>query len=310
MGCLATLKALADSNRLRLVAVLARGEFTVQELTTILSQGQSLVSHHLKALAEVGVVTVKRQGTWGYYRLDDSDSLFVELRPLLERRFDELPEHAADLARLARVLEERQRKSRDFFDRHARQWDELAGRLLPLPDYRGRLLELVPAGGVLVEIGSGSGALLGDLSLDRERVIAVDHAPAMLELARQRVASEGLPNVELRLGEMMHLPLADGAAGAVLLNMVLHHAADPPTVLREIRRVLRPGGVLVLADLARHEREVAREQLADQWLGFDEAELTGWLTATGFLAIRCERIVPAAGEEPVLLLRAAAPDHP
>jgi ArsR family transcriptional regulator len=305
MGCLATLKALADSNRLRLTAVLARGEFTVQELTTILSQGQSRVSHHLKALAEAGVVTVKRQGTWGYYRLDDSASLFVELRPLLERRFDELPEHAADLSRLARVLEARQRKSRDFFDRHARQWDELAGRLLPLPDYRGRLLELVPAGGVLVEIGSGSGALLGELSRRGAQLIAVDHSPAMLDVARQQVAAEGLRNVELRLGEMMHLPLADGAAGAVLLNMVLHHAADPPTVLREIRRVLAPGGVLVLADLARHEREVAREQLADQWLGFDEAELTGWLLAAGFNEVDCERIAGVSGQESVLLVKIA-----
>lgn len=160
MSLLALLKALADENRLRLVAVLARGEFTVQELTVILAQGQSRVSHHLKALAEAGVVTVKRQGTWGYYRLDEGSPLFAEIRPLLERRFAELAHHALDLTRLARVLEERQRKSRDFFDRHARQWDELAERLLPLPDYRARLLELVPTGGVLVEIGSGSGVLL------------------------------------------------------------------------------------------------------------------------------------------------------
>lgn len=305
MTLLPLLKALGDENRLRLVAVLARGEFTVQELTAILAQGQSRVSHHLKALVEAGVVTVKRQGTWGYYRLHERGELFAELRPLLERHCGELAEHAADLGRLAKVLEERRRKSRDFFDRHARQWDALAERLLPLPAYRGRLLELVPTGGVLVEIGSGSGALLADLGRRAEQLIAVDHSPAMLELARQRVAAEGLDSVELRLGEMSHLPLADGLADGVVLNMVLHHAADPLAVLKEVRRVLAPGGALVLADVARHERETAREELADQWLGFDEEELSGWLTATGFSAIHCERIVPAAGEEPVLLLRAS-----
>lgn len=306
MPLLLLLKALADENRLRLVAVLARGEFTVQELTAILAQGQSRISHHLKALAEARVVTVKRQGTWGYYRLDDGNPLFNELRPALERRFIELSAHPADLLRLSKVLDERQRKSRAFFDAHARQWDDLVGRLLPLPNYRERLLALLPSHGMLVEIGSGTGALLADLSRRAERLIAIDHSPAMLELARQRVASEGLANVELRLGELSHLPLADGLAQGVVLNMVLHHAADPPAVLKEIRRVLAPGGMLALADLARHEREAAREELADLWLGFDEEELTGWLTATGFSAIHCERIVPAAGEEPVLLLRAEA----
>ena len=63
-----------------------------------------------------------------------------------------------------------------------------------------------------------------------------------------------------------------------------------PAVLAEIRRVLAPGGMLLLADLARHEREAAREQLADQWLGFGEEELTGWLTAAGFTDVAVERI--------------------
>ncbi|HBT82991.1 MAG TPA: ArsR family transcriptional regulator [Desulfuromonas sp.] len=305
MPLLILLKALSDENRLRLVAVLARGEFTVQELTAILVQGQSRISHHLKSLSEAGVVTVKRQGTWGYYRLDAGNPLFAALRPLLERSFTELPAHAGDVVRLAKVLEERQRKSRAFFDQHARQWDELALRLLPLPDYRQRLLALLPERTVLVEIGSGTGALLGALSRRSDQLIAIDHSPAMLELARQRVANEGLTNVELRLGEMSHLPLADGLTGGVVLNMVLHHAADPLAVLKEVRRVLAPGGVLVLADVARHEREAARDELADQWLGFEVEELNNWLTLAGFSAIRCEQLAAAAGEESVLLLRAS-----
>jgi len=67
--------------------------------------------------------------------------------------------------------------------------------------------------------------------------------------------------------------------------------------------VLIPGGTLLLADLARHEREAAREQLADQWLGFEEDELTEWLKRAGFTAVTIERIAAAAGEEAVLLVR-------
>jgi ArsR family transcriptional regulator len=85
--------------------------------------------------------------------------------------------------------------------------------------------------------------------------------------------------------------------------MVLHHAADPAAVLAEARRVLSPGGLLLLADLARHEREAAREQLADQWLGFEEDELTGWLNQAGFTAVTIERIAATEGQESVLLVQ-------
>jgi ubiquinone/menaquinone biosynthesis C-methylase UbiE len=101
---------------------------------------------------------------------------------------------------------------------------------------------------------------------------------------------------------MSHLPLSDASVGCVVANMVLHHAADPAQVLAEIRRVLAPVGFLLLADLARHEREAAREQLADQWLGFDEAEMTGWLENAGFTYVAIERIAAAAGQESVLLV--------
>ena len=103
---------------------------------------------------------------------------------------------------------------------------------------------------------------------------------------------------------MTHLPLADGGAGCVVANMVLHHAADPQAVLREISRVLQPDGTLVLADLARHEREWAREQLADQWLGFEEDELQGWLKAAGLTRVEVSRVGAETGQEDVLLVRA------
>jgi ArsR family transcriptional regulator len=61
----------------------------------------------------------------------------------------------------------------------------------------------------------------------------------------------------------------------------------------------------LLADLARHEREAAREQLADQWLGFEEAELTGWLQTAGFAEVACQRIEGTSGQEAVLVVRAS-----
>ena len=305
MSLLDTFKALADPCRLRLVAVLLRGEFTVQELTRILGMGQSRISRHLKILAEAGVLSVKRQGTWSYYRASGDSPLFATLRPLIEEGMETLPGSSADLAAIASVLEERRRRSQEFFDRHARQWDELARTLLPVTDYLERLLGLVPAGKNVVEVGLGTGGLLPALAAKGARVIGVDHSPAMLDEARRRLAVAGIAGIDLRLGEMTHLPLPDNSADCAVLNMVLHHAADPPSVLAEIRRVLAPGGRLIMADLARHEREWVRERLADQWLGFSEEEMTSWLAAAGFTEVGCERLPGQEGEESVLLVQAA-----
>jgi ArsR family transcriptional regulator len=305
-----TLKALADPTRLRLMAVLLHVECTVQELTAILQVGQSKVSWHLKILADAGVLSMKRQGTWSYYRVDGENSFFSAIRSAVERELEALPERNQDLAAVAAMLEGRRRRSQEFFDRHARQWDDLARTLLPVPEFRERLLSLVPGDVTVLEIGVGTGGLLIELASRSARVIGVDHSPAMLEEARRRLAGSGIVGVELRLGEMNHLPFPDAAAGCVVASMVLHHAADPPAVLAEIRRVVSPGGVLLLVDMVRHEREAVREQLADQWLGFEEDELAAWLKSAGFASVSIERISAAAGQEAVLLVRGMADGLP
>jgi ArsR family transcriptional regulator len=298
-----TLKALADPCRLRLTAVLLSGEFTVQELTRIMGMGQSRISRHLKILSEAGVLAVKRQGTWSYYRAGEGSGFFSSIRPAFEREMKALPQRSDDLAAVADVLEERRRRSQEFFDRHARQWDDLARTLLSVPEYHRCLLEQVPEGVSVLEIGVGTGGLLSELAARGGQVIGVDHSPAMLDEARRRLTAAGISGIDLRLGEMSHLPLPDASVGCVVANMVLHHAADPPAVLTEIRRVLVPGGLMLLADLARHEREEAREQLADQWLGFEEPELSGWLGTSGFTHVAIQRIAAATGQESVLLVK-------
>lgn len=300
---LETFKALADPCRLRLTAILLSGEYTVQELTLIMGMGQSRVSRHLKILAEAGVLMVKRQGTWSYFRVGEGNRFFATIRTAFEREMQALPERGSDLAAVAVVLEERRRRSQEFFDRHACQWDDLARTLLPVPEYRQRLLELVPQGAAVLEIGTGTGGLLPELAARCSKVIGVDHSPAMLEEAQRRLVDGGVNGVELRLGEMSHLPLPDASVDCVVASMVLHHAADPAPVLAEIRRVLTPGGILLLADLARHERESAREQLADQWLGFEELELQSWLKLAGFTTVNIEQIAAGDGQETVLLVR-------
>ncbi len=296
-------KALADPTRLRLLAVLAQGEFTVQDLTTLLGLGQSRISRHLKIFIDAGLVSVRREGTWGYYRLGRSDALFCDLLPLLDKNWHCLPEYRADMTALTAFFEARRQKSREFFNRHARHWDELASRVLPTPDYRSPLLALVPSCSGLLEIGGGTGRLVAGLAARTKRLVEVDHSPVMLEEMAEVVASQGLANVDLRLGEMSHLPLRDGEVEAVVADMVLHHAPQPPAVLSEIARVMPVGGVLVLADLLRHDQDWAREQLADQWLGFESRDLQGWLAEAGFHRMTFQVVTGREEQSPVLLVR-------
>ena len=119
---LSVLKALADSTRLRLLAILTRGEFTVQELTGILEMGQSRISRHLKILA----------GTWAYYRLGNSSSFAAAIWPSLEKELVRLETYDQDMQGVTEVLNVRRQRSRQFFDDHARQWDQMAEQLLAL----------------------------------------------------------------------------------------------------------------------------------------------------------------------------------
>lgn len=275
-------KALADPTRLRLVGILDHGEFTVQELTTILEMGQSRISRHLKIMVEAGLCAVQRQGTWSYFRLNGEDDFFQSIRSRVLDRIEQVAGYQDDLAGVARVLDSRRQKSRQFFDRHAREWDKMASDLIPVTDYAALVFDKIGAGNIVVDVGVGTGRLLQGLSEQSRHVIGVDHSAPMLDEARARIDSEQLDNVELRLGDLAHLPVADGVANCVVLNMVLHHAASPLVVFLELNRVLEPGGQLIIADLIRHELDWFRDRMADQWMGFGRSEIEKWLESSGY----------------------------
>lgn len=128
-----------------------------------------------------------------------------------------------------------------------------------------RLISL-GAHGRMLDIGTGPGdipILLVEKLADCT-VLAVDLAPRMLALAEtRRVNSPNAGRVELRMADAKALDFQDASFDAVFSNTILHHLADPRPFLREVRRVLRPGGTLLIRDLYRPWCEARVDELLD-----------------------------------------------
>ena len=281
-------KALADETRLRLLYVLSRYELNVNELMDILSMGQSRISRHLKILSSAGLLISRRDGLWVFYTVTEEG----EARRFLEAMLPFLARDRmfhADLDAAACVIEERRRSTRQFFNAIADDWDQLTREVLGCFDLPGAIVASMPQGAVAVDLGCGTGQVIERMLPTAREVIGVDGSARMLDLARRRFNADG-EKVSLRIGDLEHLPLRDGEADFVSINMVLHHLSSSHTALAEARRVLQAGGKLVVTDFDRHENESMRVSYGDRWLGFTSETLLSALERAGFTLLSTTRI--------------------
>lgn len=289
MGLITTsrlLKALADDSRLRILHLLEQEDLSGSDLMEVLNMGQSRVSTHLNLLKEVGLVIDRREGRRAVYGIAAGPAAALLSQVMKENEGS--PELEADLAGLESLRAARREKQRAYFDRVAASFGE---QLLPGRTWEGlarALLQLAPRGRY-ADLGVGDGLLTLMLTEVAEVVTAVDISGEMLRQLVARAKKRGIANLETVEAEIEDLPLPDASHDVVVMSQALHHAQEPVRALAEARRILVPGGRVLVIDLLAHAEEWVREKLEHVHLGFTEADLGQALAAAGFERLQLQR---------------------
>lgn len=279
------LNVLGDATRSRLLLALDRHELTVSELCSVVQSPQSTVSRHLKILGDEGWVAARAEGTSRLYRMASRlDPPARRLWLLVRDQVSTGTTAADDAERLREVLGQRRARSKEFFSSTAGRWDGLRTELFGQRPDLAAVLGLLDHEWTVGDLGCGTGQLSASLAPFVRRIIAVDDSDAMLTAARQRL--DGLDNVEVRGGELEALPMDEGELDVAILFLVLHHVVEPARALAEVRRVLRPGGRLLVVDMMTHDHEEYRQQMGHVWLGLSSQQIGDWLEAASFAAPR------------------------
>lgn len=141
-----------------------------------------------------------------------------------------------------------------IFDRHAIGYDRLASRVMA-PVYAKAAAEaarLAPPDGTVLDAGTGPGRLVIELATRRPdlTVLGMDISPDMVTTARRNVEAAGVAGrTRIERADVADLPLPTGSIDLIISTASFHHWADVPGAARELRRVIRPGGHILIYDL-------------------------------------------------------------
>jgi len=172
------------------------------------------------------------------------------------------------------------RKAEKYFEEVSGSWDVLRKSFYG-DEVRDAVLaaaKVLPSDTVL-DVGAGTGFLTEGAAKIARKVIALDFSEAMTGESRLKLSGR---NVEFKIGNVEQIPLPDASVNAVIGNMILHHCLNPDVALKDMARVLAPGGRLALSDLQQHNYEFLRTEHADRWLGFNIPRVRIMLDQAGF----------------------------
>lgn len=296
---LAMLRAAAEPTRLRVLALLRGGELSVKDLTRILNQSQPRISRHLKLLAEAGLVERLRDGSWAYYQLADAGEAAGLIHAVLSSVDPADTVLERDRSRAATVKREHEAAAQAYFRANAAEWDHIRSLHVSEGEVESEVVRALGEGPfrLLVDLGTGTGRMLELLAGRYERAIGFDINHTMLDYARGKIEASGLRSAGVRHGDLYDVPLANGAADAIVMHQVLHFLTEPLQAIREAGRILAPGGRLIIVDFAPHAMEFLRETFAHERLGFSGPQMAQWLAEAGLRLEEARDLAPANGAD-------------
>ncbi len=170
--------------------------------------------------------------------------------------------------------------SKKYFDKVSSQWDDMRKSFFS-ESVREKAFSVagIQAGKIAADIGAGTGFMTEGLIRESLQVIAVDQSNAMLDEMRKRFSE--VDGIEYRLGESEKLPIPDGSVDYAFANMYLHHVEFPLKAIKEMMRILKPGGKLVITDMDTHTFEFLKREHHDRWMGFDRIDVKQWFEEAG-----------------------------
>ena len=278
-----TLKAAAESSRLRILTLLSRGDLTVSDVTEVLNQSQPRVSRHLKLLLDAQLIDRYQEGSWAYFRLSDSEAAREFVGGVVARIDLADPVVSRDLERLTAVKKRREKRASEYFSANAASWDRIRSLHVPDQAVETAMLKLVGETPFqsMADLGTGTGRLLELFAPLYRRGVGIDLSREMLSVARANLDSAGLTNAQVRQGDLYAPPVERDSADLVTMHQVLHYLDDPALAVAEAAKLLRPAGRLLIVDFAPHGLEFLRDEHAHVKLGFSDRQIEDWLSEAG-----------------------------
>lgn len=273
------LKAAAEPTRLRLLALLAKGDLSVSELVQITGQSQPRISRHLRLLSESGLLERVPEGSWVFYRIaSEGADQSAQLAHCLLNLVDESDSvMARDRAGLAEIKAARDHAAERYFHEVAADWDRVRSMHVDETEVERALADAMPAHATtLLDLGTGTGRMLELFAPRVAYAEGIDRSHEMLSVARAKLGQAGIANATVRQADIFQLPFEDASYDIAIIHQVLHFLDRPGEAIREAARTLKPGGRLIVVDFAPHDLETLRTDHAHRRLGFSEEDMVGW----------------------------------
>lgn len=278
------LKTLGHTDRLRIIAILDRGELTVTELVQTLELSQPRITQYISSLEAADIVERLREGSWVFSRLKRSNTHIHELIQTVLRK---MPEDDADLVadskRLEAVREARSQIADKFFAKVAQDDRQLGHEYLPQKNIENALLKSVAGLNFkfMIDMGTGTGRMLELFASQVQKGAGIDMNPDMLKVARYKLADEQFGHISLQQSDLHSTPFREGSADLVTLHQVLHYLDDPREAIKESARLMAQDAILLIVDFETHNVEEFRNNYAHRRLGFSDTDIQEWLESVG-----------------------------